>query len=344
MSSGPPVAEIPAAHVPRKAYLVGLDSLRAIAALSVCLFHYTNGALPKVIVPAVKESFSQGYLGVEIFFVISGFIIPYSLLGKSYTIRKFFSYMKKRIIRINPPAYVAMLLVVAQWVFIDKFIQHNTAYMQSVTMAQVLHNMLFTVPFTSYKWFIGVFWTLAIEFEFYLFVGVLFVWMFESRHIGWFLAAYLVAQLIPILVALPSDNFLHYSSLFALGGVALLWQQQRLSVVAYVACLALFTGLLYWQMGGYVAAVGLGTALAVTALQVQIPLLGLLGKISYSFYLLHVLIGTTCEFVLVHFISPTTVVNKLLIVFLCLVAAILGSYLFYTVVEKPMMRLAARQR
>jgi peptidoglycan/LPS O-acetylase OafA/YrhL len=168
--------------------------------------------------------------------------------------------------------------------------------------------------------------------------------MFESRHIGWFLLCYLVVQAIPMVVALPSDNFLHYSSLFALGGVALLWQQQRLSVIAYVACLALFTSLIYWQLGIYVAAVGLCTALAVTAMQFRIPVFSFLGKMSYSFYLLHVLIGTTCEFLFVHFISPTTTFNKLLIAFLCLVAATIGSYLFYLAVEKPMMRLASRQR
>lgn len=157
---------------------------------------------------------------------------------------------------------------------------------------------------------------------------------------------YLAAQAVPLLTgpSLSPDNFFHYSSLFALGGVALLWQQQRLSVVAYIACLGLFTGLACWQLDAYAAAVGLLTALAVTAMKFRIPVLSFLGKMSYSFYLMHIVIGTTSEFVLVRFISPTTAVNKLLIAFLCLIAALAGAYLFYLAVEKPMMRLAARQR
>jgi peptidoglycan/LPS O-acetylase OafA/YrhL len=73
-------AERPAVH---KWYLPGLNSLRAVAALSVCLYHFINGGLPKVIVPITQHLFSRGALGVDIFFVIPGFIISYSLLGKT---------------------------------------------------------------------------------------------------------------------------------------------------------------------------------------------------------------------------------------------------------------------
>ena len=91
-----------------KRYIKGLDFLRAIAALSVCLYHFSGAALPKVINVYMKPTFSYGWLGVDIFFVISGFIIPYSLLGKNYSVREFGSYIARRIIRINPPAYAAM--------------------------------------------------------------------------------------------------------------------------------------------------------------------------------------------------------------------------------------------
>lgn len=325
-----------------RAYLTGLNSLRGLAALLVCLYHFTNGALPKVVVPTTQWLFARGTLGVEVFFVISGFIIPYSLVGKNHQARGILAYLKKRILRINPPAYVVLTLTIGQAFFIDKIIQHGTKYTHAITGPSLLHNFLFTIPYTHYTWIVGVLWTLAIEFQFYLFVGVLFTGLFERKSVGVFVSVYLaVAALYYFFPA--QDSFLQYGALFALGGVALLWQQQRLSRLLYGGLLMLFSGLLYWQLGAYVAAAGLLTALALNSLQVQVPGLGFLGKISYSFYLLHILVGTSCEFFLVKVIQPTSDANKLFITLLAIVAAIGSSYIFYRFVEQPCMRLAARQ-
>jgi peptidoglycan/LPS O-acetylase OafA/YrhL len=190
-------AELPAVH---KRYLIGLNSLRAVAALSVCLYHFTNGGLPKVIVPITQRLFSRGALGVDVFFVISGFIIPYSLLGKNYQVANILIYLKKRIFRINPPAYAAMLLVILQWVIIDKFIQHSDTYTQGLSLKQLVSNVLFIVPFTSYQWIVGIFWTLAIEFQFYLFIGLLFNMLFERQHIAWFVGGYLLVNLLQYVI------------------------------------------------------------------------------------------------------------------------------------------------
>lgn len=335
-------AEAPPA-AKQKHYLIGLDALRAIAALSVCLYHCTGGMLPKLIVPAAKQAFSLGYLGVDIFFVISGFIIPYSLVGKNYQVSGIFAYLKKRIVRITPPAYISLLLIISQWYFIDKFINYNTHYTSTLTFNQILNNILFTVPFTPYTWISTLFWTLAIEFQFYIFIGLVFNRLFCNR-LAWFVGTYALVAAAAMLPGTHAIGFLHYSALFALGGLALLWQQQRLSLPAYVGALLLFGGLAYWQLGPYAALLGIGTAVAINALTFRIPMLSALGKMSYSLYLMHGIIATTAEFVLVKLVAPTTDARKLALTATCLLLAVGGSFLFYRFVEKPFLRLASLPR
>jgi formate-dependent nitrite reductase membrane component NrfD len=72
-----------------------LNPLRGVAALGVMWFHFTR---PSELLPPQTHSFydmvtvsgSWGWMGVKIFFVISGFILPYSMFHARYQIRNFF--------------------------------------------------------------------------------------------------------------------------------------------------------------------------------------------------------------------------------------------------------------
>ena len=73
-------------------YSKAIDGLRAVAVLAVIVNHFNNRILP------------SGYLGVDIFFVISGFVITNSLVKrKQTTVKTFFkSFYKRRIKRLVP--------------------------------------------------------------------------------------------------------------------------------------------------------------------------------------------------------------------------------------------------
>src|ERR1700759_1148473 len=88
--------------------------LRGIASLMVCYFHLARGN-PRFLPDSsiVKQSASFGWSGVEVFFVISGFVIPFSMYQKKYTLSNFFVFFKKRIIRIEPPYLISVIMVVA---------------------------------------------------------------------------------------------------------------------------------------------------------------------------------------------------------------------------------------
>src|SRR3954470_23823868 len=72
-----------------------LDPLRGIAALAVTWFHFTNGRPGYLPSGLLKSSGSFGWLGVEVFFVISGFVIPYALWGAGYRIERLGRFMLK---------------------------------------------------------------------------------------------------------------------------------------------------------------------------------------------------------------------------------------------------------
>lgn len=327
---------------PVRRHVEGLDFLRAIAALSVCLYHFSGVALPKATNIYMKPAFSYGWAGVDMFFVISGFIIPYSLLGKNYAAKKIGPYLLKRIIRINPPAYIALVLVLVQWGIIDYLINHNRVYTGGISWQQVAHNLLFTVPFTQYKWVVGIFWTLAIEFQFYIFIGLFFAQLFERGRLWQFILGFLAVNAVQFLPFSDFRNFFHFSTLFAMGGVTLLYYSKRIQLLSYGATLILFSVLSYFQLGGVITVVGLVTVFFIVCVQVKGGVFATIGKMSYSFYLIHVLVGTTAEFVLIKLITPNTELKKVVITVLCIAAALLASFVYYRLVEQPFIALAKK--
>ena len=74
-----------------------VDALRAAAALSVCFFHFTHGQSYFQDVSIVRPAGAFGWLGVEVFFVISGFIVPYSMARAGYRLAMWPRFMAKRL-------------------------------------------------------------------------------------------------------------------------------------------------------------------------------------------------------------------------------------------------------
>jgi peptidoglycan/LPS O-acetylase OafA/YrhL len=72
---------------PMQSRVQSVEYLRGLAALAVMWFHFTQGGN---FVPDgwIKSSGTYAYLGVEVFFVISGFVIPYSLASAGYVLRR----------------------------------------------------------------------------------------------------------------------------------------------------------------------------------------------------------------------------------------------------------------
>src|SRR3569833_4435320 len=86
------------------------EAMRGLAAASVALFHFSVQ-----LDLAARDAFFYGWVCVDVFFVISGFVIPLSLYGRGYTIQQFPQFMMRRLVRHEPPYLVSIILVLDVW-------------------------------------------------------------------------------------------------------------------------------------------------------------------------------------------------------------------------------------
>ncbi|WP_399928673.1 acyltransferase family protein [Streptomyces kanamyceticus] len=157
----PPATIVPARAKPR---LRALDGLRLIAALMVAAYHYGGrdgeiseawGSSPKAQFPTAHEWFAYGCLGVQIFFVISGFVICMSGWGRP--LRSFFA---SRASRLLPSYWAAIVLVTA--VFALPVVAYD-----AVSPSDALVNLTMLQQPLGVDRVLGVCWTLWAELRFY---------------------------------------------------------------------------------------------------------------------------------------------------------------------------------
>jgi peptidoglycan/LPS O-acetylase OafA/YrhL len=184
----------PTAIVGRK--LRSLDGLRAIA-VTLVFFHHTKNFIPVVgrTTFYIQSYVWQGWVGVDLFFVLSGFLITGILLDTREASNYFRGFYTRRILRIFPLYYLVLIGIIAgSQVLTNIHAQH----------AQVIASL---VPLPEDRWvyfcfltnwtglwkaqwgpgfgsILAHFWSLAIEEQFY-FVWPLTVWLVRPRAIPW---------------------------------------------------------------------------------------------------------------------------------------------------------------
>ena len=165
-----------------------LDGFRAISILLVLLAH---SRLSKGFPSRYNELVRHGDVGVTIFFVISGFLITYLLFNEDriygrINLKHFFIRRAFRIL----PVFTLYTTFIFCWNYFEDLQLKNVDYLHAIT---------FTTNFSkSRNWFLGHFWSLSVEEQFYLFWPI-FIFMFK-KHIKaalFFLISYsFVARII----------------------------------------------------------------------------------------------------------------------------------------------------
>jgi peptidoglycan/LPS O-acetylase OafA/YrhL len=325
---------------PARRHFTTIDALRGFAALSVCLFHFGGAALPKLSSPLTTNLTSWGWTGVEVFFVISGFVIPYVLLRGNYHWRDGGNFLARRFVRIWPPSAVLIALTVLQYVVINRIGMGDPAGWTEVSPGRVAVNLAYAVPFTGYTWLNGILWTLAVEFQYYIVLALLFPLL--TRHYGWLIAAGAISLVSSLLPFAETMLFLHFANYFAMGGVVLLFREQKIERWTLLGALAVMAAVAVSQIGWLPTLFATATALVIAFVPIRNRVFVFLGTISYSLYLVHILVGSTAEYVVVRLFAPDTVVERWLAQIAILGAAILGAWVFYLLVERHFVTWSQR--
>ena len=155
--------------------LLFIDGLRCIAVLWVVLYHFTHNSpfgecftekLPSCLYAVAWN----GYLGVEIFFVISGFVIALSLTKASLTPRFVLGFAIRRYVRLFPP-YIAAVFLWMCTTFLGNTLIPSYALSQP-SLAQLGSHFLYLPNILGLDDIVAPTWTLCLEFQFYLFYAV----------------------------------------------------------------------------------------------------------------------------------------------------------------------------
>jgi peptidoglycan/LPS O-acetylase OafA/YrhL len=312
-----------------------VEALRGLAAMMVVMFHLCVGSGQSV--AWLRTLAGPGWLGYDIFFVISGFIIPYSMHRGGYVLRDAPVFAAKRLLRLEPPYLLSIALVVALNAASAR-VPGFAGQPVHVDATQILLHLGYLNVFVGRPWLNPVFWTLAIEFQFYLSMMLVFPLLAaRSRPLRLAALAGLAA-----LAFVPGDQFLmHYLGLFGLGIVTFQMMRGIEGRLASLALMAAFTVLNAMVLTSWVAGAGLLTALAIAFVRLpRIAPIAFFGAISYSIYLLHVPIGGRVMNLGLRFAH--TAPAQVALVALAVAVSTAAAYIFYRLVEAPCQRLSGR--
>jgi peptidoglycan/LPS O-acetylase OafA/YrhL len=294
---------------PHHARLAELDALRGIAALAVVLFHYFTKfdelfghstppvfSLPWGSVDGVRL-FSLGHYGVNLFFMISGFVIFMTLERTKAPM----DFVVSRFSRLFP-AYWAAVAITFSVVLLLGLPGKEVSFAQALANLSMVHSF-FMVPHVD-----GVYWTLEVELLFY-------AWAFLAYRLGWLhrvhalllaamalrLAYFIAAEFFHVDLPWIASRYLilNFIAWFALG--VMVYRLTRrpknptptLDLIVVACAIALLTCVHSWWIGALALAL---TALLWGAASGHLPWLGNrlllgLGTISYTLYLVHENIG-----------------------------------------------------
>ncbi|MFT5851742.1 MAG: peptidoglycan/LPS O-acetylase OafA/YrhL [Colwellia sp.] len=318
-----------------------LDYGRFFAAIIVVFFHYTfngiaNGKIESLehIEPLINFT-KYGYLGVEFFFMISGFVIFHSAKNRTPA-----QFAVSRAIRLYPSYWFAVI-------FTAIFSLYWGGELMSVTTSQIIVNFTLLQNYLNIDHVDGVYWTLVYEIKFYALVFFLLI-IGLKKHLNLLFMLWPVAMLGAYITGY--DNLLYlggYYYYFSAGALFAILHTTKSLKVALSITISFILGLLYSIDQALLKSENMGVVFSEyvvgliifcffaffiflntqKAQLLKLPLSKTLGALTYPVYLIHAHFGYM-------FISKyATEENKFFIYILTIAIVISVSYIMHRVIE-----------
>lgn len=317
--------------------------LRFFAAFMVVLFHLN------LFVPYVdnwyRNTVKYGWLGVPIFFVISG----YCIILSANTSQGSLNFLTKRFFRIYPAYWISLIIVLAAAIFQKAYTGTNSVANIPVTVPHIVANItLFTWPLNNIKTSNFVYWTLTCEVIFYLIIGISMVLKNNYLKHSFLIAISLGSLLLPY----QHEGYLFFFDQWpAFGlGISLFYIFNKKNKADWIAALLLFGINTYAMVNKnlhqmeYVVVTLITFAIIAGShfIKSYKNIFSVLGEHSYAVYLIHVPLGF---FILGYFKTAYILKHPFITLFYDVVIYALISIVawqIFKLVEKPAMNIGKK--
>lgn len=324
-----------------------LDYGRFFAAIIVVLFHYTfngivNGKIESIEhIKSLIDYTKYGYLGVELFFMISGFVIFKSARNRTPA-----QFAVSRAIRLYPSYWFAVI-------FTSAFALYWGGNLMTVYPSKILINLTLLQNYLGVSNVDDVYWTLVYEIKFYAFVFFLLLLGFQ-RHLNLIFMLWPFAMLGALISGYDYLPYLGgYFYYFAGGALFAILQKER--TLANILSLAISFGLcLFFSTNKaqlYSESMGVSFSLPTVNFiifcffcffivqntkegqLVKLPFSKTLGALTYPVYLIHAHFGYM-------FITRyATEENKIFVYIITVSIVLIVSYFMYKVIETGLSKV-----
>lgn len=317
-----------------------LDCLRGLAALAVVLFHFTYGYDNGFsTLSADKFYFRYGLLGVQLFFLISGFVI-FMTLEKT---KKAKDFVVSRFSRLYPAYWASIIATVVLTTALAVPFQSGM-----FELKQVIINFTMLQYWFKIKDVDGAYWTLAVELTFYVIMLSVYL-LKKQKFITWFCLVWLFLSICFATFEIPFENYINvililkYAPLFVGGIVFYLLKKnpkdRHLHALVFLS-LASESYLLYQLDSAFIVHSIVASFYIIFYLFVYDKLgfivnkfLVFIGTISYSLYLVHENIG----FGIIYWLKKIADIQLFYLPITIFIIVVLAAFItFY--IEKPAMK------
>jgi peptidoglycan/LPS O-acetylase OafA/YrhL len=327
--------------------------MRGIAALAVVLFHFkTHVAYPLVSIPLIGPVIQHGDLGVDMFFILSGFVMTYvyglPAPGTRFDFRKFYT---RRFARIYPVHVVTLLgaFIMLAAGGVMGFVQINRSQLLWAVPTQLLllHGIIpdtaSTLNYPS--------WSISSEmFAYLLFPGFALLYRTVRLPILLVVASLVMLYVMMDATSLAAFGAIRVSTEFVLGmGLCLLLRDRHYPVAGPVVMLlgfVIFVAVVNCEGPRSLAIVGLAVAISGAFAGHQersasppVRLLVYLGQISYSLYMVHALVEAPGFRIGQILTGVPKDHNSLWVLAAVVLLAIVAAALLHHFVEQPCRRM-----